>query len=91
MLKELDTCDRKKDSLSTPEDLSKPEKMPTQQSNQETSRDCDGTKSILDMSCILITNFRKPSKIVFLPVTVEYKMANYSSFCPNVESSLLIG
>lgn len=54
MLKKLDTCDKKKHGLSTPEDLSKPEKMPIQQSNQETSRDCDGTKSILDMSCILI-------------------------------------
>lgn len=70
MLKELDTCDRKKDGLTTPEDLSKPEKVPPQPSNQETSRDCGGTKSLLDMSCILIAYFRKPSKIVFLPVTV---------------------
>ncbi|XP_059534370.1 recQ-like DNA helicase BLM isoform X1 [Myotis daubentonii] len=52
MLKELDTCDRKKDGLSTPEDLSKPEKMPTQQSNQETSRDCDGRQVSLQQQLI---------------------------------------
>ncbi|XP_032956235.1 recQ-like DNA helicase BLM isoform X1 [Rhinolophus ferrumequinum] len=41
MLKDFDTCDRKKDDLSTSEDLSKPEKMLTQQSNRETSADCN--------------------------------------------------
>ncbi|XP_054569383.1 recQ-like DNA helicase BLM isoform X2 [Eptesicus fuscus] len=62
MLKELDTCDRKKDGLSTPEDLSKPEKMPTQPSNQETSRDCDGRQisaqqqliRVMDRICNLV-------------------------------------
>ncbi|XP_005878542.1 PREDICTED: Bloom syndrome protein [Myotis brandtii] len=54
MLKELDTCDRKKDGLSTPEDLSKPEKMPTQQSNQETSRDCDGRQISLQQQLIQV-------------------------------------
>ncbi|XP_019495797.1 PREDICTED: Bloom syndrome protein isoform X2 [Hipposideros armiger] len=45
MLKDLDTCDRKKDDLSTSEDLSNPEKMLTRQSNQETSTDCNSTKT----------------------------------------------
>ncbi|XP_004432030.1 PREDICTED: Bloom syndrome protein [Ceratotherium simum simum] len=40
MLKDLDTSDRK-DGLSTSEDLSKSEKMTTQQPHQETSTDCD--------------------------------------------------
>lgn len=44
MLKDLDTCDQKKESFGTSEDLTKPEKMPTQQSNEESSTDCDGTK-----------------------------------------------
>ncbi|XP_045429397.1 Bloom syndrome protein isoform X2 [Pipistrellus kuhlii] len=62
MLKELDTCDRKKDGLSTPEGLSKPEKMPLQQSNQDTSRDRDGRQvsvqqqliQVMDRICSLV-------------------------------------
>lgn len=57
MLKDFDTCDRKKDDLSTSEDLSKPEKMLTQQSNRETSADCNGTKHILLMPHILTVYF----------------------------------
>ncbi|XP_008564082.1 PREDICTED: Bloom syndrome protein [Galeopterus variegatus] len=53
MLKDIDTSDRKKDVLNTSKDLlSKPEKMTTQESNPETRTDCDGTKSILDISHI---------------------------------------
>lgn len=46
MLKDLDTCDQKKESFGTSEDLTKLEKMPTQQSNEESSTDCDGTKKM---------------------------------------------
>ncbi|XP_066094791.1 recQ-like DNA helicase BLM isoform X1 [Saccopteryx bilineata] len=54
MLKDLDICDRKKDDLSTREDLSKPEKMPTQQSNQETSTDCNARQISLQQQLIRV-------------------------------------
>ncbi|XP_003413923.1 recQ-like DNA helicase BLM isoform X1 [Loxodonta africana] len=55
MVKDLDTSDRKKDVLSTSEDLlSKPEKMTAQQPNQETSTDCDAERLSLQQQLIRV-------------------------------------
>ncbi|XP_006905348.1 Bloom syndrome protein isoform X1 [Pteropus alecto] len=54
MLKDLDTCDQKKESFGTSEDLTKPEKMPTQQSNEESSTDCDAKQINLQQQLIRV-------------------------------------
>ncbi|KAM7048350.1 recQ-like DNA helicase BLM isoform 2-T2 [Molossus nigricans] len=54
VLKELDPCDRKKDGLSTPEDFSKLEKMPAQQSNHETGTDSDARHISLQQQLIQV-------------------------------------
>nr|XP_019571670.1 PREDICTED: Bloom syndrome protein isoform X2 [Rhinolophus sinicus] len=53
VLKDFDTCDRK-DDLSTSEDLSKPEKMLTQQCNRETSTDCNAGQISLQQQLIRV-------------------------------------
>lgn len=53
VLKDFDTCDRK-DDLSTSEDLSKPEKMLTQQCNRETSADCNAGQISLQQQLIRV-------------------------------------
>ncbi|KAM5291538.1 recQ-like DNA helicase BLM isoform 1-T1 [Glossophaga mutica] len=55
MLKEPDTCDRKTDDLSSPEDASKPEKMPTQPSPHKTNTDCDARQISLEQQLIRVT------------------------------------
>ncbi|XP_016072627.1 PREDICTED: Bloom syndrome protein isoform X2 [Miniopterus natalensis] len=62
VLKELDTCDRKKAALSSPEDLSEREKMPARQSNQEIGTGCDARQiswqqrliGVMDHICNLV-------------------------------------
>ncbi|KAM9586178.1 recQ-like DNA helicase BLM [Trichechus inunguis] len=55
MVEDLDTSDRKKDVLSTSNDLlSKPEKMTAQQPNQATSTDCDAKQLSLQQQLIRV-------------------------------------
>ncbi|XP_054433592.1 recQ-like DNA helicase BLM [Pteronotus mesoamericanus] len=54
MLKELDTCERETDGLSTPEGSSKPEKMSARRSTQETSTDCDDREISLQQQLVRV-------------------------------------
>ncbi|XP_036909462.1 Bloom syndrome protein isoform X2 [Sturnira hondurensis] len=54
MLKEPDTCDRKTDDLSSPEDSSKPGEMPARPLPRETSTHCDARQISLQQQLIRV-------------------------------------